>query len=169
MSILKKDNAISMRYFTSKAKKSVYDDGRESIQQLLHRICQIHRRLPLSSMWPKFLSCFIYIKMIYMHYFYFIYIFISYLHVCHSDDSNWKIIHVNSNTLSRHWQFLRKNYLFLRKFRFIEISFEKMLQGKNYFLVRKNINLIWNTFNWISIFKGEYFIFQVWQNIKHCK
>lgn len=93
----------------------------------------------------------------------------SYLHVCHSDDSNWNIIHVNSNTLSRHWQFLRKNYLFLRKFRFIEISFEKILQGKNYFLVRKNINLIWNTFNWISIFKGEYFIFQVWQNIKHCK
>lgn len=71
-------------------------------------------------------------------------LFHIYFHICMyvTDDSNWKIIHVNSNTLSRHWQFLRKNYLFLRKFRFIEISFEKMLQGKNYFLVRKNINLI---------------------------
>lgn len=131
MSILKEDNAIFMRYFTSKAKKSVCDDDRDSIQQLLHLLCQTQRRLPLSSMWPKFLSCFIYIKIIYMHYFYFISIFI--LHVCHSDDSNWKIIHVNSNTLSRFWQFLRKNYLFLRKFRFIEISFGKNAPRKKLF------------------------------------
>lgn len=114
MSILKEDNAIFMRYFTSKAKKKVFTTMIETrfnnsftYSVKLNEGYPYHRCDPNSLVVlfiSKWYTCITSIS----------YLF-SYLHVCHSDDSNWKIIHVNSNTLSRHWQFLRKKLLIFKE------------------------------------------------------